>query len=111
MSLTEQEIQAVRDTISMELYPCESQERADAIAEIVERAIRDAQQAADAQVQRAAVRVMTKALDDLVSACMNGDGTLRPPDRASLMRARGLLPAYCKNTLQPKAQPATADKH
>lgn len=59
--------------------------------------------AADAQVLKAAVAVMSKALDDLVGACLEADGKPKAPDRGALMRARAMLPPACKHALSKKA--------
>lgn len=45
-------------------------------------------------VDRTIIRVMQKALDDLVTAC-DGKGV----DKKELMKAKAMLPEWCKNTL------------
>ena len=67
----------------------------------------EAQQTADAQVQRTAVRVMTKALDELTSACTDEAGAPKAPDKKALMKARAMLPAWCENSMtKPTAKQA-----
>ena len=41
-----------------------------------------------------ALKVSTKALDDLVTECLKEGGA----DKRAIAKARGYLPAYCKNT-------------
>ena len=41
-----------------------------------------------------ALKVMTKSLDELVTECLKEDG----PNKGAIAKARGYLPAYCKNT-------------
>lgn len=54
----------------------------------------------DVKVLVAAVAVMSRALDELVGACLGDDGKPKAPDRGALMRARSMLPPACKHALQ-----------
>jgi hypothetical protein len=62
------------------------------------RALREA----CAQVQEAALKVVSDALNDLVEACHGHDGKLKTPDKKELMRARSMLPPRCSYTLTKK---------
>ena len=55
-----------------------------------------------AQVQEAALKVVSDALNDLVEACHGYDGKLKAPDKKELMRARSMLPPRCSYTLTKK---------
>lgn len=44
------------------------------------------------------IATITKSFDEFVGECME-DGEPKAPAKKSLMRARGYLPAWCKNTL------------
>ena len=46
-----------------------------------------------------ALRVMAKALDELVSACLDAEGNPKTPEKRDLMRARSMLPVGCENSL------------
>lgn len=46
-------------------------------------------------VDREIIKVLTKALDELVTAC---DG--KNVDKKDVMKARAMLPKWCKNTLE-----------
>ena len=46
-------------------------------------------------VDKEIIKVLTKTLDDLVTAC---DG--KNVDKKDLMKARAMLPKWCKNTLE-----------
>ena len=55
----------------------------------------------------ATVRVMTKALDELASACTDETGAVKAPDKKALMKARAMLPSWCANSLtKPAAKQA-----
>ena len=56
--------------------------------------------AEDVMVLEAAVAVVSRALDDLVGACLGDDGKPKAPDRADLMRARAMLPPACKHAFK-----------
>ena len=60
--------------------------------------------AEDVKVLEAAVTVLTRALDELVGACLGDDGKPKAPDRGALMRARAMLPPAYKHTLQKKLE-------
>lgn len=45
------------------------------------------------------IRVLTKALDKLVGACMDDKGAPKAPDKKELMEARKMLPPSSKHTL------------
>ena len=55
-----------------------------------------------AQVQEAALKVVSDALNDLVEACHGYDGKLKAPNKKELMRARSMLPPRCSYTLTKK---------
>ena len=50
-------------------------------------------------VDRATVRVMTKALDELVSACTDETGAAKVPTKKEMMKAKAMLPTWCENSL------------
>ena len=54
------------------------------------------------QVQEAALKVVSDALNDLVEACHGHDGKLKPPNKKELMRARSMLPPDYSYTLTKK---------
>lgn len=54
----------------------------------------------DARVLEAAVAVMAKALDELVSACLDETGKPKAPDRGAVMRAKSMLPPRCTHALK-----------
>ena len=54
---------------------------------------------ADQEIIEIALKLLSKSLDELVSACMDESGSPKAPTKQELMRARGMLPLYCKNTL------------
>ena len=60
------------------------------------------QREACAQVQEAALQVVSDALNDLVEACHGYDGKLKAPDKKEIMRARSMLPPRCSYTLTKK---------
>ena len=53
----------------------------------------------EAEINRHIIAVLTRTLDTFIGACMDSSGQPKAPDRQALMRARGYLPATCKNTL------------
>ena len=55
---------------------------------------------ADTKVLEAAVVVVSRALDDLVGACLDGSGNPQAPDRSALMKARSMLPPRCVHALK-----------
>lgn len=58
-------------------------------------------------VDRAIVRVMTKALDELVSACTDETCAAKVPTKKELMKARAMLPSWCASSLtKPAAKQA-----
>jgi len=54
----------------------------------------------DVEILELSLREMTLALDALITECSGNDGASVAPDKKSLMRYRGLLPAYCKNSFK-----------
>lgn len=116
--LTSKEIEAVHSAIEMELYPCASQERASEIAGFVRGLLVESLKygtgmgttpadGAAHDVVLATARVMTKALDELASACMEESGAPKAPDKKALMKARAMLPSWCANSLtKPAAKQA-----
>jgi hypothetical protein len=56
--------------------------------------------AADIKVLALAAGVVSAALDELVGACLDGDGKPMAPDRGALMRARSMLPPTCEHALK-----------
>jgi len=56
--------------------------------------------AEDVKVLEVAAAVMSRALDELVGACIGDDGKPKAPDRGALMRARSMLPPACKHALK-----------
>jgi hypothetical protein len=58
------------------------------LAEVASRHPSDA----DLRVLQAAVAVMSRALNDLVGACLDADGKPKAPTKKDLMRARSMLP-------------------
>jgi len=54
----------------------------------------------DVKVLEAAVAVMSRALNELVGACLGNDGKTKAPDRGAMMRARSMLPPVCKHALR-----------
>ena len=56
-------------------------------------------QIATHDVDRATVRVMTKALDELASACTDETGAAKAPTKKELMKAKAMLPTWCENSL------------
>jgi hypothetical protein len=118
IELTSKEIEAVHSTIEMELHPCASQERASEIAGFVRGLLLESLKydtgmgtkpadGAAHDVDRATIRVMTKALDELVSACTDETGAPKAPYKKALMKARAMLPAWCANSLtKPTAKQA-----
>lgn len=50
---------------------------------------------------------MTKALDELASACTGETGAAKAPDKKALMKARAMLPSWCASSLtKPAAKQA-----
>jgi hypothetical protein len=60
----------------------------------------------EALLMRHALAVVTRALDDLVGACMDEAGNPKAPDRRALMKARGYLPAKSSNAFPANKPPA-----
>jgi len=54
---------------------------------------------ADVSVLKAAVAVVSGALDELVGECLDIDGMPKAPSPQALMRARGMLPPRCSHAL------------
>lgn len=54
------------------------------------------------QILDTALKIITKALDDLIGECTDENGQPKPPDKKTLMKAKALLPSGCKNTLVKK---------
>ena len=54
----------------------------------------------DVRVLEAAVFVVSRALDALVGACLDGDGRPQAPSKQELMRARAMLPPRCNHALK-----------
>ena len=62
---------------------------------------------AQQQIDNTIIQVMTKALDELASACIDETGAPKAPDKKALMKARAMLPAWCANSLtKPAAKQA-----
>ena len=62
---------------------------------------------AQQQIDNTIIQVMTKAFDELTSACTDEAGAPRAPDKKALMKARAMLPAWCENSLtKPTAKQA-----
>ena len=62
---------------------------------------------AQQQINNTIIQVMTKALDELASACTDKTGAAKAPDKKALMKARAMLPAWCANSLtKPAAKQA-----
>ena len=62
---------------------------------------------AQQQVDNTIIQVMTKAMDELASACRDETGAPKAPDKKALMKARSMLPAWCANSLtKPAAKQA-----
>lgn len=57
----------------------------------------------DRTILEKSLRLMSTALDELVDACQTSDGTPAVPRRDALMRAKRMLPPYCKNALGKKS--------
>lgn len=55
------------------------------------------QSTSDVRILERGLKGMTKAMDDLISACRSADG----PTRQDIARARGMLPAGYVNSFQP----------
>ncbi len=55
---------------------------------------------ADVKILEAAVAVVSRALDELVGACLDADGKPRAPDRSAVMRARSMLQPACLHALK-----------
>jgi hypothetical protein len=55
-----------------------------------------------------ALKVMATTLDDLIEACAGEGQSTKAPDRRSIMKAKSMLPPYCRHALgKPKGnQPA-----
>ena len=53
----------------------------------------------DSEILQAGLKVMSTALDTLITECYTSDGKPKEPSRQALMRARGLLPPYCEMAL------------
>lgn len=47
---------------------------------------------AQQQIDNTIIQVMTKALDELASACTGETGAAKAPDKKALMKARAMLP-------------------
>jgi hypothetical protein len=59
---------------------------------------------ADLKVAQASYAVMSRALSDLVGACLDADGKPKAPTKKDLMRARSMLPPRFAHALG-KEQP------
>lgn len=46
-----------------------------------------------------ALRAMERSTDEFISSCLDEQGKIKAPDRRAIMRIRGMLPKWCKNTL------------
>ena len=57
---------------------------------------------ANVEVLEVALRVMSLALDALISDCIDVKGSAKAPERAALMKARSMLPPYCAQALSQK---------
>ena len=55
--------------------------------------------AADVNVLMAAVNILTAAMDDFVGACVDIGDAPKAPTRGALMKARSMLPGWCRHTL------------
>ena len=53
---------------------------------------------ADIQILEAAVKRLSIELDRLIAGCIDEQGLLKQPTMQDVMRARGVLPKYCKNS-------------
>jgi hypothetical protein len=53
----------------------------------------------DIKVLELSLRVLTREFDKFISECQDDNGALKAPSRQAMMRARGMLPAWCSNTL------------
>lgn len=60
--------------------------------------------ATDTEVLEIALRRMSLALNELVMECLNIDGSAKAPSRQAIMRACGLLPPYCSQTLSKRKE-------
>jgi hypothetical protein len=54
-----------------------------------------------------ALKVITRAMDELVGACLDESGKPKAPDMRALMKARGYLPPKCANAFPAKTGSGT----
>ena len=54
---------------------------------------------AQQQIDNTIIQVMTKALDELASACTDETGAAKAPTKKELMKAKAMLPTWCENSL------------
>ncbi len=64
----------------------------------------------DQQVLTVALRKMTQAFDAFIGECIDDHGQPKQPSLQSVMRARGLLPPYCKHALRKENKHAPTGK-
>ena len=53
----------------------------------------------DITVLKLSVKKLSEQFDTFIGECIDQDNKPKAPTYKSLMRARGYLPSYCKNTL------------
>jgi hypothetical protein len=90
---------SVTDAIAM-LKTGEPQYRVQDVVDLLERSLDSDRR--DHTVLTTAVKVVTRALDNLVDSCTGDDGKPKAPDRGEVLNARKLLPNGYKHTLQKK---------
>lgn len=49
-----------------------------------------------------ALRKLSEEFDRFISECLNEGETIKQPSKQAIMRARGCLPPYCKNSFKKK---------
>jgi len=52
-----------------------------------------------------ALQKISSAMDELINDCLDESGKPKSPSMQVLMRSRGLLPPYCKQSLSKKTNP------
>lgn len=56
----------------------------------------------DDSILHTALRLMSLEFDRFINECITEDGKPKIPSYKAVMRARGYLPPYCKNSLSKK---------
>lgn len=58
----------------------------------------------DTDILEIALRKLSQGFDSFIGECVGEDGNVRAPCKQEIMKARALLPPYCKHAFKRKGE-------